>query len=102
MTEPKKEEAAETKTTLSSVANMTGERDAALVVFLEKQIELVKEGDVSDIVVIMKVRGEPATEMDWESEDPMALIGAIEMAKVEITMQHLDELNGVDDDDDDD
>jgi hypothetical protein len=84
------------------VKSLNEERDKELLACLETMSEHVREGHVSDIVIIAKVRGAPATEMEWGGDNPLDLIGAIEMAKIEIATSFADALNGEDEDDDED
>lgn len=99
MSEAKQEEQ---KTTLAAVKSMTEERDKEIVAKLEEFVALAKEGHVSDIAVICKVRGEPITEFNWESSNPLELIGSLDMAKQEIILELLDAAEGDDDEEDDD
>jgi hypothetical protein len=75
---------------MAAVKNMTAERDKELVMKLEEFVKLAKEGHLSDIAIICKVRGEPMTEFEWDSDDPLSLIGALALAQNEVTTELLD------------
>lgn len=90
------------KPVMEVVKNLTEERDKVLVEKLEVFLGLAKEGHLSDVAIIGKVRGASITEFEWESENPLELIGALELAKQEVMLDLIQEADGDDDDDDDD
>lgn len=92
----------ENKPVMEVVKNMTEERDKALVAKLEEFIKLAKEGHLSDVAIICKVRGEPMTEFEWESDNPLELLGALELAKQEVAIDMIQEVEGLDDDEEGD
>jgi len=85
---------------IASVKNLTADRDKVLVEKLESFVELAKEGHLSDIAIIGKVRGESMTEFEWESDSPLELLGALELAKQEISSDILAEADPEDEDED--
>jgi hypothetical protein len=91
----------EKKPVMAAVKSMTEERDKQLVAKLEEFVKLAKEGHLSDIAIICKVRGEPMTEFEWESDDPLSLLGSLELAKQEVALDMLGEAEGDDEDDED-
>lgn len=86
---------------MAEVKNLNAERDQELVNMLMEFVKLAKEGELSDVAIIGKVRGAPITEFQWDSSSPLELIGALEMAKVEITTEILAESMAEDADEDD-
>jgi hypothetical protein len=92
---------AKKKPVMAAVKNLNEGRNQALVAILQEYTKLVEEGHLSDLAIIGKVRGEPMTEFAWDSDNPLELIGALEMAKVEVTSQILAEAMGEDGDDED-
>lgn len=84
---------------LAAVKNLTEERDKIIVAKLEEFLALAKAGHLSDLAIIGKVRGAPITEFEWESDNPLELIGALELAKQEVAQDLLHEAHGGDDDD---
>lgn len=91
----------EKKPVMEVVKSMTEERDKAIAATLEEFARLAKEGHISDIAIIGKVRGEPVTEFDWDSDSPLELIGALELAKVEVMTEMLSSDEDDEDDEDD-
>ena len=89
--ETAQEVAKEEKPVMAAVKSMTEERDKALIELLEGFIEMAKEGHLSDIALIGKIRGEPMTEFEWDSDNPLELLGALEFAKQEVINEMVDE-----------
>ena len=92
----------EKKPVMEVVKNMTAERDKVLVSKLEEFVQLAKDGHLSDVAIICKVKGQPMTEFEWESDNGLELLGALELAKAEVSLNLLEEADGDDDDDGDD
>lgn len=82
---------ADNKKPLAAVKSLTEERDKEIEEKLQEFLKMAKDGHISDLVLIGKVRGAPITELLWEGDNPLELIGALEMAKQEVIQQHLDE-----------
>lgn len=78
------------------------ERNEELAKSLEQFAEMAREGHLSDFALIGKVRGAPVTEFEWETDNPLELLGALELAKIEVSSELLDEVNDTDDEDSDD
>lgn len=77
---------------VASIKSLTEERDKEILAKLEQFQEMAKEGHLSDIIIIGKVRGVPITELLWESDNSVELVGALEIAKQEIIQSYLDEI----------
>ena len=92
----------EKKPVMEVVSNMTDERDKVLVSKLEEFVKLAKEGYLSDVAIICKVRGKPMTEFEWESDNGLELLGALNLAAQEVSLDMLAEAEGEGDDDGDD
>lgn len=84
---------------VDGVKDLHEERSKALVEKLESFIEMAKEGHLSDLVLIGKIRGAPMTEMEWEADDPLSLLGALEMAKQEVVLDLLQDHEDADEED---
>lgn len=95
-------EAREKKPDLGVVKTMTEERDKTIVAMLEEFVKLAKVGELSDIAVIAKVRGVPMTEFEWDSDNPLELLGSLELAKQEVAMEMLQAAEGDEDEDEED
>lgn len=68
-----------------TVVQSNGEATAAIVEMLEGYLDAAKEGNVSDIAIICKLKGEPMTEFcGWDSDRPLELVGALRVAEMEI------------------
>ena len=74
------------------------ERNEELGKGLDEFAKLAREGHLSDFALIGKVRGAPVTEFVWDADNPLELLGALELAKGEI----MADLFGEDDEDGDD
>lgn len=72
------------RTPLGVVKSLTEERDKEILEKISQFVKLAEEGHFSDLVIIGKVRGAPIVEIDWDSDNPVELIGALEMAKMEV------------------
>ena len=95
-------EAKEKKPVMEVVKNLTEERDKAIVATLEEFVKLAKAGELSDVAIIAKVRGVPMTEFEWDSDNPLELLGSLELAKQEVAMEMLQAADGDEDDEDED
>jgi hypothetical protein len=67
------------------------ERNEELGKALDEFAKLAREGHLSDFALIGKVRGAPVTEFEWEADNPLELLGALELAKSEIMADLLGE-----------
>jgi hypothetical protein len=76
------------------------ERNEELGKALDEFARLAREGHLSDFALIGKVRGTPVTEFEWESDNPLELLGALELAKIEIASELLGEVDGAGEEDD--
>lgn len=76
--------AEEKKTKVAAVKDINAQRNEELVKILEEFVVIAKEGHISDLAIIGKVRGAPITEFHWETDNPLELIGALELAKSEV------------------
>ena len=94
-------EAKEKKPVMEVVKNLTEERDKAIVATLEEFVKLAKAGELSDVAIIAKVRGVPMTEFEWDSDNPLELLGSLELAKQEVAMEMLQAADGDEDEDED-
>lgn len=79
---------------LEVVKTMTEERDKTIVAMLEEFVKLAKVGELSDIAVIAKVRGVPMTEFEWDSDNPLELLGSLELAKQEVALEMIQAAEG--------
>jgi len=87
------------KPNIAAVQSLTAERDKELVAKLEEYVQLAKDGHLSDIAIIGKVRGASITEFEWDSDNPLELIGSLELAKTEIMADMLSEEDHDEDED---
>jgi hypothetical protein len=69
--------------------NLDEERKSQLLSKLEKFSELAREGHISDLILIGKIKGESMTEFDWDSNNPLEVIGALDLAKFEVMSEAL-------------
>jgi hypothetical protein len=86
------------KPKLSAVTSLTKDRDQEIIEKLNVFVKLAEEGVLSDIAIVCKVRGEPMTEFDWDSDNPLELIGALYLAQQEVAMDMLHEAEAEEDD----
>lgn len=91
-----------TKMRVAEVKNLNAERNSELVKVLEEWTKLAKEGHLSDVALIGKLRGAAMTEFHWDTDNPLEIIGALELAKSEIASDVLAEADPDADDDEDD
>ena len=90
------------KPRMAAVKSLTEDRDNRIIEVLEGFIQLAKDGHISDLAVIGKVRGAPITEFEWDGDAPLDLLGALELAKMEVSSQLLAEIDGDVDDGEED
>lgn len=84
------------KPKMGVVKNLHEDRTKANTELLSSFLKLAKNGKLTDVCIIATVDGEP--EIVWNSDNDLALLGGIELAKSQLVMDQL----GVFDDDDDD
>lgn len=76
------------------------ERNEELGKAFDEFAKIAREGHLSDFALIGKVRGAPVTEFEWEADNPLELLGALELAKGEIMADLLGEEDTEDDTED--
>lgn len=84
------------------VVDFNEDRKKAVIEVLERFLEVAKEGEISDLIIIGKVTGESFSEVLWDTEDRLGLIGSLEYAKADVIKTLLDDADAMDGLDDDD
>ena len=78
------------KSNVTELKNINSERNTQIEEQLQSLLEVAKEGELSDIMIVAKVRGEDMTETIWDTGDRLQLIGALEALKLEVLEEFLD------------
>lgn len=88
MSEAEKEE---TPPPLANVKSINAERDQAFIDILEEMLKMAKNGEISELCILGKVRGEDVAEVLWETNNRLELLGSIELARMEVLDSYTEE-----------